>query len=139
MALVNGLGYDGLGDLSGFGSWLKKTAGKVVSAGKYVLPLWYISAYATDKLLHTGIVSPNAPPPPPPDASLAPPPPPPPLTASGYNNIQPISAGQYLVPPDYLNPPNTIPASGAPSWLVPAAIGGGALVLVLLLTKKKAA
>lgn len=137
MALVNGMGYDGLGDLAGFGSFLKKVGSKALSAAKYVFPVAYVANYALVKAAGGGGGAP--PPPPPPSASLAPPPPPPPLTASGYNNVQPLSSGQYLVPPDYLNPPMTVPASGTPSWLLPAAAAGGALVLVLLLTKKKSA
>jgi hypothetical protein len=123
--------------MEGIGSFLKSAAKKTMGVMKYALPVWYVGAYATDKLLGTGVTSSNAPPPPP--GSLAPPPPPPPM---GYptanNNVQPIQAGQYLIPPENLSvPPLTVPATGTPSWLVPAVAAGGVAVLVLILTSKK--
>lgn len=124
--------------MEGLGSFLKSAAKKTMGVMKYALPVWYVGAYATDKLLGTGVTS-SAPPPPPPDQLIVPPPPPPPGSSSpAYNGVQPIQAGQYLIPPEALSTPAmTVPASGTSSWLVPAVAAGGALVLVLILTSKK--
>lgn len=136
MALVNM--SPGLEGLDGIGSFLKK-AGKVASI---VFPVAYVANYAIGKAVSKAAGG-GAPPPPPP--ALGPPPPPPPpypstLAPTSYPSgldVQALQAGQYLTPGGQSI---VIPDTGTPSWLVPAIAGGAGLMVVLIvLTRKKAA
>lgn len=160
--------------MEGFGSWLKKTAKKAMKVTKVVLPLWYVGAYAADKVLGTGVTKNDSPAPTPavdaatqaaaaneaaiqqqaaetssgaqsytksgifsksfalPIQNL-----PAPVTtaaAAAVPTVQPIQAGQYLIPPSL---PLPVPGSGRPSWLVPAAVGALALGGLYLFTRSK--